>query len=553
MINNNNNNNQEFFEAVAAHNLERFHSETIAWIFNNFPNTAKHFIMKIHNGIDDFKKIHKYIKDFTKIEDQIQFEGKFCWAEENQIDILLKYSYDSKNYQIIIENKIKASEHQIGIENLKIKDIDELNEKKIFTVEEITFIENKIASFKKEKNSNAKSKLSQSEFYYFREKLNRAQEIIDFEWKKDRFKQDYFLILKKYMKDDAVKSGDKKTKKKDYVDYLNGKIAPDYCRYVFLKPSKIYEVTYYDELKNYELFYSNKIEYNFEQLNSWSSEIKNPWITLNYKDLKEIFEESGCIPKDNEAIKTKILNSYDSKTLQNEIIAKGYLNFIDINLEKYIDLDDFNKNKYGKYDYFKLLMKLVKSTIEPSFLDSDSNKSNENTVYEYIEAGSSNGDLPLFAFYKTIEKENSCNFFTTKEKKQINDSVNVGIQVQGNNFKYYVAAVNYDNTIVKKIRDENNKDVDTEKYKVFVKEQLLGKITKDVKIYRDNSKKLFNDDNVGFHSNRTKTFYSRSYKIEGFIKDEKSEDFKQRNIFDIATEIAEKVNEFIAFPLNEIN
>lgn len=545
---NNNNNNQEFFEAVAAHNLERFHSETIAWIFNNFPNTAKHFIMKIHNGIDDFKKIHKYIKDFTKIEDQIQFEGKFCWAEENQIDILLKYSYDSKNYQIIIENKIKASEHQIGIENLKIKDIGEL-----IITEEMTFIENKIASFKKEKNSNSKSKLSQSEFYYFREKLNRAQEIIDFEWKKDRFKQDYFLILKKYMKDDAVKIGDNGIKKQDYVDYLNINIAPDYCRYVFLKPSKINEEKYYNELKNYELFYSNKIEYNFEQLNSWSSEIKNPWITLNYKDLKEIFEESGCIPKDNEAIKTKILNSYDSKTLQNEIIAKGYLNFIDINLEKYIDLDDFNKNKYGKYDYFKLLMKLVKSTIEPSFLDSDSNKSNENTVYEYIEAGSSNGDLPLFAFYKTIEKENSCNFFTTKEKKQINDSVNVGIQVQGNNFKYYVAAVNYDNTIVKKIRDENNKDVDTEKYKVFVKEQLLGKITKDVKIYRDNSKKLFNDDNVGFHRNRTKTFYSRSYKIDGFIKDEKSEDFKQRNIFDIATEIAEKVNEFIAFPLNEIN
>lgn len=536
---------KDFFEAVAAHNLERFHSETIAWMLNTFPKAAKHFIQKIHNDNDNKKD--EIIEDSSAII----FESGDCLAEENQIDILLKYFYNSKQYKIFIENKIKASEHQISIENLKIKDFKKV--KDIFNSEEQKFIE---------RNADTKRKLSQTEFYYFREKLNRAQEIIDFEWQQDKFKENYISILHKYIRNEIVgKTNDNKEfenknkkNKEFYVDYLNNNIKTDYCSYVFLKPFKIDKVKFLNELKHHKLFDSDKIEYNFKQLNSWSSEIKNPWITLTYEDLKEMFDKSGCIPVDDQTIQTKLHNCYDIVNLQNEIMAKGYLNFIKKNLKKDIDLDDFNNNRYGKYDYFKLLMELVKSTIEPSFLDSDSNKSDENTVYEYLEAGSSNGDLPLFAFYKTIEKKNSYNFFTTKEKKQINDSVNVGIQVQGNNFKYYVAAVNYDNTIVKKNRDEiKNKDVNTEKYKDFVEKNILGKITKDVKIYRNDSKKIFNNANVGFHPNRTKTFYSRSYKIEGFIKDEKSADFKQRNIFDIATEIAEKVNEFISFPLNQIN
>ena len=98
-------NYNSFFESVAHHNLERFHSETIAWIFNTFPDTAKNFIKSIHTDISSIR--------------EIELNNQYCWAESNQIDILLKYSYDSKNYQIIIENKIKASEHKIEAEKLK--------------------------------------------------------------------------------------------------------------------------------------------------------------------------------------------------------------------------------------------------------------------------------------------------------------------------------------------------------------------------------------------------------------------------------------------------
>ena len=48
--------------------------------------------------------------------------------------------------------------------------------------------------------------------------------------------------------------------------------------------------------------------------------------------------------------------------------------------------------------------------------------------------------------------------------------------------------------------------------------------------------------------NSNKTFYSRSYKIQGFVEPKKNldnETFKPRNILEIADEISERINEFI--------
>lgn len=68
-------NYSSFFESVAHLNLERFHSETIAWIFNTFPDTAKNFI----------KSVHKEISSFDKIE--LDLDNEYCWAESDQIDL----------------------------------------------------------------------------------------------------------------------------------------------------------------------------------------------------------------------------------------------------------------------------------------------------------------------------------------------------------------------------------------------------------------------------------------------------------------------------------
>ena len=61
--------------------------------------------------------------------------------------------------------------------------------------------------------------------------------------------------------------------------------------------------------------------------------------------------------------------------------------------------------------------------------------------------------------------------------------------------------------------------------------------------------------NGGFNPNKTKTFYSRSYKISKFIENKKLNNIGTnewiRDVFDIANEISEKVNHFIRFDINQ--
>jgi hypothetical protein len=446
MTNKKNKSCKSFFESVAHHNLERFHSETIAWIFKTFPNSAKNFIKSIHTDISSI--------------DKIELNNEYCWAELNQIDILLKYSYNSKNYQIIIENKMKASEHKIEAKKLKKgKSFDEYsmqsNEHKIET-EKLLQI----------------GKLSQTEYYYFREKMER----------------------------------------KENNNY-------EYCRYVYLKPSRVDHKDFTKKLKN-DL---NSVNYYFKKLNTWNKKLgDNPWKTITYEELIETI-------KNNDAVNDK------QQLNENIIIANAYINFIEDNIKEEVYLDDFNKNKeYARFDYFKLLFALVKTKFKDvSILNSFSDDNRQNSIYEYIEAGSSNGGMPLFAFYKKIPLTDTFNFFKPKQ-----EFINIGIQVQGENFKYYVSADDYDNTVIIPNKTPNN-------YGEFVKE-ILKRVTEDslitdyVKVKVDFSKYK----NDGFNANTTKSFYSRSYKIKDFVDTN-----NPRDIFKIADEISEKVNHFVNFDI----
>jgi hypothetical protein len=150
-------------------------------------------------------------------------------------------------------------------------------------------------------------------------------------------------------------------------------------------------------------------------------------------------------------------------------------------------------------------------------LFSYSNVLSDKAIFEYVAGGSSNGGMPLFAFYKRIPvgKEFTCFNTTTTH-------INVGVQVQGDNFKYYVSSENvlYDKTKV----------IDQQLYKAFA-EQLLFALDKS--------------QGFKFNSNKTKTFFSRSYKINDFIEGD-SELASPKDIFTIANEIAIKVNSFIS-------
>lgn len=435
MTNKKNESSNSFFESVAHHNLERFHSETIAWIFNTFQDTAKNFIKSIHKGI-------------TSVEHIKLDEKKCCWAESNQIDILLKYSYDSKNYQIIIENKMKASEHKIEAKKLlkKGKDFDKYS-----------------------LQLNEKIKLSQTEYYYFREKMNPRENT-------------------------------------------------ENCWYVYLKPSRVAQKYFTNKIIN-DL---NSVNYYFEKLNTWNKKLgDNPWITITYEELIETI-------KNNDAVNDK------QQLNENIIIANAYINFIEDNIKEEVYLDDFNKNKeYARFDYFKLLFALVKTKFrDVSILHSFSDDNRQNSIYEYIEAGSSNGGMPLFAFYKKIPLTDTFNFFKPKRESE---SINIGIQIQGENIKAYVSVEEkyYDSTTINELKKEE--------YAKFVR-YILNKITEN---WKKENKLIFTDKEKGFHPNTSKTFYSRSYKIENFIKNEEYEFDNISDIFDIADEISEKVNHFV--------
>lgn len=491
-----NNLKTNFFKSVAHHNLERFHSETIAWIFNTFSDSAKNFIKSIHTEIPSI--------------DKIEFSNEYCWAELNQIDILLKYSYDSKNYQLIIENKMKASEHKIEAEKLiKGKHLEEyspqLNDKEI----EFLKLSNKV-------------KLSQTEYYYFREKLERAEQIVDFETNNDKlsFEANPKLVLKKYISEIASTSQTTLKTKKDCIVFLNENINDEYCRYVYLKPSRVDQKDFTQKLKN-DL---DLVNFDFNQLNDWNKRLgKNPWITITYEELIKIIQ-------DNDALNDKLVE-YD-----NIIIANAYLKFIEVNIKEKVYLNDFNINKeYARFDYFKLLFALVKLKFKyVSILNSISNDNKENSIFEYIQAGSSNGGIPLFAFYKKIllPLDDKFDFFKPKRESE---SINIGIQIQGENIKAYVSAEEkyYDSTTINEIKKEE--------YAEFVR-YVLNKITENWK--REN-KLIFTDKEKDFHPNTTKTFYSRSYKIKNFIESEKNKIEKPRDIFSLSSEISDKVNQFI--------
>lgn len=79
-----------FFDSVARHNLERFHSECLAWLFNT-----------------EFKIANQVIQKITS-ESGVEFI--YALTEVQQLDLVLYYRYQGIKKALIIENKVKAAD-----------------------------------------------------------------------------------------------------------------------------------------------------------------------------------------------------------------------------------------------------------------------------------------------------------------------------------------------------------------------------------------------------------------------------------------------------------
>ena len=126
-------NKPSFFESVAHHNLERFHSECISWAFNSSEKMLHDFIKKVAKP--------DYILDITDAE---------VHCERYNTDILVSYKMGDSHHFIHIENKIKANEHFIAVNPEKVE--------------------------KKYSGITKNTKLSQTQFYLIRNKAEIEKE-----------------------------------------------------------------------------------------------------------------------------------------------------------------------------------------------------------------------------------------------------------------------------------------------------------------------------------------------------------------------------------------
>ena len=86
-----------FFKDVAQHNLERFHSECLAWLFNTEKEMAQEVIRMLLSKFEDY-------------DSSVPVEFIQAFTEVQQLDLVLYFRSQEENKALIIENKVKASE-----------------------------------------------------------------------------------------------------------------------------------------------------------------------------------------------------------------------------------------------------------------------------------------------------------------------------------------------------------------------------------------------------------------------------------------------------------
>jgi hypothetical protein len=86
-----------FFKNIAQHNLERFHSECLAWLFNTEKKMAQEVIRML-------------LSKFEGYDSSVPIEFIHAFTEVQQLDLVLYFRSQDVDRALIIENKLKASE-----------------------------------------------------------------------------------------------------------------------------------------------------------------------------------------------------------------------------------------------------------------------------------------------------------------------------------------------------------------------------------------------------------------------------------------------------------
>lgn len=402
--------NSSFFESVAHHNLERFHSETIAWIFNANTDITLNFIKNI----------------LGEKEEIINFKVK---AEISDIDIFIFYKTIRGNYFTHIENKVKADEHFI-------------------------LVDNKSDILDKHKKENNKY-LSQSEYYYLREKGTISHKIKE--------------VLE--IKDDF-----------DIKDIE--------WKYVFLLPT---------------LSTEEKKHNSWTIKNSESIAIENPWKNISYCDILNCIPETkiGSILTDYRNFLIKKFTSNGVSELVNfDIKSRIIINDKTLS-DKNINVVLSNKatifEEHGiKLHFFKLRDNLI------DFCKMNFNKFNFNVRF-ITDTGNNKSFLIDICVEQELENPSEDIFAKDKIVK-----IRTGLQFEKNSikngkFKYYLADVEYKSGLI----------LNKEKYKENAQKILISIFEKNY--LRENSHININGE-LKFNGSKNKSFcsFSKEFEFDNF-------------------------------------
>jgi hypothetical protein len=203
------------------------------------------------------------------------------------------------------------------------------------------------------------------------------------------------------------------------------------CHFIFLIPAKVNK-------SSIETWCENLGEsFNVNEYNTFSAKLscnnKNPWLTITYADLLE----------DIESLKQaeQKLTSIHSAEAHQEIIALRYIQFLhgqSAVWQKELNgqFEKYESNKFGAAEYLRVLASLLRDEL------------NQQDLRISVSAGSSNSGDPVMDI---IISENVPIDQPIVDRKKLSKKVqfkcSVGIQIQGEKVKLFMAIADYYNEV----------------------------------------------------------------------------------------------------------
>jgi len=342
-------NKTTFFKEVAGHNLERFHSECIAWVLNRIkekdPNNE---IFNKFNAGEDFY----FLKAVTEVQDH---------------DIVLLYTNGKKFKYIFIENKTKST---LSRKHWVHKD----DHKQVGTKVIQTFNPNSARVF----ISNG---MLQTAYYQLRWLVNKNNSTYKNNLFKEKSFKYFYLNPESRQNLKTLKSVDKNISEESYIEKIS---------------------------EEFEIYWSSLGKNNKERSSVFADRFTDPeWVILSQMDcdtFEELYDSEESLNKTLSNLGIELKN--DNKINDWDYLTYNAL-FDDFELPPTTEKEDFDTEICDEYiDYVKKFESEKDKKVE-SLIDFKNEINKVTRIIPTIEVGSANSSEPsidiTYDWKKTIK------------------------------------------------------------------------------------------------------------------------------------------------------